>query len=104
MALVKPQVGRVDYARLDATTEDDIRRQSTQDDDDLGGDTPFVEPPESIRRRLAMSQSQFAKALRIPIATLRNWEQKRTRPDPAALALLHVLAREPEMTLKALAA
>jgi hypothetical protein len=36
--------------------------------------------------------THFARALRIPLATLRNWEQGRVRPDPAARSLLTIVA------------
>ena len=31
----------------------------------------------------------------IPVATVRNWEQRRTAPDPAAVALLTIIERMP---------
>jgi putative transcriptional regulator len=51
-----------------------------------------------------MTQERFAEAIRVPVATLRNWEQHRVEPDPAAKALLWILHREPEAALRALAA
>ena len=93
---------RADWARIDATTEADIRRHALEDGEDPSDDRPFVEPVESIRRRLGMSQAQFAAAIHVPLRTIQNWEQKRTRPDQPALALLRILAREPEAALKAL--
>ena len=38
-----------------------------------------------IRKRLAITQEQFARALRIPVATLCDWEQGLNSIDPAAL-------------------
>jgi hypothetical protein len=35
-----------------------------------------------IRKRLGMSQRQFAAAIHVPLATLQNWEQGRTPMDP----------------------
>ena len=43
-------------------------------------------------------------ALRLPVATLRNWEQGRSGIDPAARSLLIVVARNPKLALAALAA
>ena len=35
----------------------------------------------ALRRRLGMSQSEFAARFGFQAATLKNWEQGRTRPD-----------------------
>lgn len=95
---------RVDWERVTATTEADIRRHAIKDGQDPDDDRPYVEPVESIRRRLGMSQAEFARTFHIPLATLKNWEQKRTWPDAPALALLQIVAHEPEAALRALAA
>jgi putative transcriptional regulator len=44
-----------------------------------------VELPDvkAIRRWLRMSQHHFASAFRIPLPTLKNWEQGRRMPDRA---------------------
>jgi putative transcriptional regulator len=55
-----------------------------------------------IRRALGLSQEDFAARYRIPIGTLRDWEQGRVEPDQAARAYLAVIAREPEAVRKAL--
>ena len=96
---------QVDRARLGATTEEDIRRYMIEDGEDPDAvPSGYVEelPPAMVRAKLKMSQEAFAKALTIPVATLRNWEQGRFRPDPAARALLRIVARNPEAALAAL--
>src|SRR5690349_6416295 len=50
----------------------------------------------AVRRRLGLSQSEFAAKFGFQPATLRNWEQGRTRPDGPARVLLAVIARHPE--------
>lgn len=95
---------KVDWARVDATKKAEMQSHARQDGEDINGDGPFTEPPESIRRRLAMSQAEFAAAIRVPLRTVQNWEQRRTRPDRPALALLRILARAPDAALKALSA
>lgn len=62
-----------------------------------------VNPPnvKAIRRRLKMSQSEFARAFRIPMGTLRNWEQGVRQPDATAAAYLNVIARHPKTVLEA---
>ena len=41
---------------------------------------------KAIRRALHMSQHRFAVSYRIPLATLKNWEQGRRIPDAPAAA------------------
>jgi putative transcriptional regulator len=99
----KPQV---DYAKLDATTEEDIRRYQIEegyDPDAQLGPAETVYPPVMIRERLGMSQEEFARALRIPLETVRDWELGRDYPDPVAQALLRIIAKNPEAALGALA-
>jgi putative transcriptional regulator len=90
--------------KIDGTTQADIRRQMIDDgenpDEELAEKT--IISPWYIRKRLRMSQRQFAATLGIPVATLRNWEQNRVAMEPATLALMRILAREPEAALRAL--
>jgi putative transcriptional regulator len=64
-----------------------------------------VEVPDvrAIRRRLGMSQADFARVYRIPLATLKNWEQGRRQPDAPAAAYLQVIANRPREAREALA-
>jgi putative transcriptional regulator len=56
----------------------------------------------AVRRKLRLSQSEFAARFGFQPATLRNWEQGRTRPDGPARVLLAVIARHPEAVEDAL--
>ncbi|HET6306962.1 MAG TPA: helix-turn-helix domain-containing protein [Rhodopila sp.] len=96
--------GRVAHARLDATTEADIRRQMIEDDEDPDAEPRFHSPvrAQAVRRKLGLTQSEFAELLGIPVATLRNWEQNRFVMEPAAQTLLKLIDREPEAALRAL--
>ena len=62
-----------------------------------GGRTHTVEVPDvrAIRRALHMSQQEFADAYRIPLPTLKNWEQGRRHPDAPAAAYLLAIAKRP---------
>jgi putative transcriptional regulator len=71
-------------------TEEDMRRMKQ---------TPRA---KIIRRALGLTQEEFAARYRIPIDTVRDWEEGRAEPDDAARAYLVVIAREPEMVRKAL--
>ena len=67
--------------------------------------TRKIELPDvkAIRRSLRMSQDEFSAVYRIPLATLKNWEQGRRQPDAPAAAYLHVIARRPKEARDALA-
>ena len=50
----------------------------------------------TLRRKLRLSQAQFAARFYLPLGTIRDWEQGAHRPDKAVPVLLMVIAREPE--------
>lgn len=101
---VETEGGKVDRARLDATTEAAIRQQMVEDGENPNEEQHFERPvlPQEVRKRLGMTQVEFAALLRMPVATLRNWEQDRFVMEPAARTLLRVIDREPEAALRAL--
>ncbi len=49
-----------------------------------------------VRLKMDLSQAQFAAKFGFPPATLRNWEQGRSRPDAPTRVLLAVIAKHPE--------
>jgi putative transcriptional regulator len=55
-----------------------------------------------IRWQLGLSQEDFAQRFEIPIGTLRDWEQGRSRPDRAAAAYLKVIGSDPTSVSRAL--
>jgi putative transcriptional regulator len=56
-----------------------------------------------IRHKLGLSQVEFAAKFCISLGTLRHWERGDRKPHGPALALLHVVAKEPDAVLRALA-
>jgi putative transcriptional regulator len=58
---------------------------------------------KAIRRALRMSQHRFAAAYRIPLPTLKNWEQGRRHPDAPAAAYLLAIKRRPKEVMEAVA-
>jgi putative transcriptional regulator len=62
-----------------------------------------VSAAKRIRRKLGLSQEQFAQRFQIPLGTLRDWEQHRREPDQAARAYLIVIEREHAAVDRALA-
>ena len=57
---------------------------------------------KSIRKRLHVSQVEFAHLIGVSAATLRNWEQGRTYPEGAARVLLKIAAHRPDIVFEAL--
>lgn len=92
--------GRVDPARVDATTEADIDKQKAADDAEAMLDAAKF--ARRVRRRLGFSQAEFASRIDVSLDTIRNWEQGKRSPTGAAKALLKVLDRAPEAALAAL--
>ena len=96
----------MDLAKIATTTEEDIRRHQIEDGEDPDAPLPpFRSTPNvrALRARLRMTREAFAKAINVPVATVRNWEQSRTSMDPAVRSLLRVVEREPDAALRALA-
>jgi putative transcriptional regulator len=56
-----------------------------------------------MRERLGLTQAEFARAYRLPISTLRDWEQHRSVPDAPAKALLLAIERDPDALRRLLA-
>ena len=61
-----------------------------------------VADARAIREGLGLSQQAFASAYKIPLATLKGWEQGRRQPDATASAYLSVIARLPNEAQAAL--
>jgi putative transcriptional regulator len=57
---------------------------------------------KAIRAKTKLSQAQFARLLNVDVATLRNWEQGRRKPQGPARALLKAVDRDPKAVLSAL--
>ena len=58
---------------------------------------------KAIRKRVKMSQAEFARAYGISKRALQEWEQGGRQPDSAARAYLTVIAKEPAIVRRALA-
>lgn len=55
------------------------------------------------RTALGLSQAEFARRFRVPLGTLRDWEQARSLAPDFALAYVRVIARHPDLVAEALA-
>ena len=63
-----------------------------------------LSPPnvKSIRRKLHVTQNEFAHLIGVSVDTLQNWEQGRREPKGPARALLTVASKNPKAVLEAL--
>jgi putative transcriptional regulator len=57
----------------------------------------------ALRRKIGLTQEEFALRFGLTVARVRDWEQKRSEPDAAARAYLKVIEKEPEAVKRALA-
>ena len=53
----------------------------------------------TLREQFGLSQDKFAQLVGISVATLRNWEQGRRKPEGPARVLLRVASLHPEALL-----
>ncbi len=100
----------IDWKRVRAMTEEEIERNALDDPDSIVPLDETTEPQlvpampnvAAVRRRLKLSQAQFAMRFGFSVATVRNWEQGRVLADGPARVLLAVIASEPQAVIRAL--
>ncbi len=99
---------KTDWKRLRAMTDEEVRAAALSDPDAQPlTDADFarmkrVPRIKTLRRALGLTQEEFASRYRIPLGTLRDWEQGRCEPDQPARAYLTVIARDPQGVMRAL--
>lgn len=57
---------------------------------------------KELRKRIGMTQEQFAARFGFSVATLRHWERGDRAPAGPALVLLNVIAKDHKAVMKAL--
>lgn len=99
---------KTDWQRLNGMTEAQVEAAAQADGDnpplsseELAGFKP-VPNPKAIRVHLHMTQEEFARRFRVPLGTLRDWEQGARQPDSAAKSYLRVIAHNPQAVIQAL--
>ena len=108
-------LARVDRSRVDATTDEEIARQATDDPDSAPLFTAAeilaagrrIEPEaiddvRALRTRLGLSQAAFAARFGFSVDAIRQYESRRRVPTGPARTLLRVIAREPDAVTRAL--
>lgn len=104
-----PLPDKTAWARLRAMSDEEVTARAMSDPD-AHPTTPEqlrtarrLPRTKTLRRALALTQEEFATRYRIPLGTLRDWEQGRCEPDQPARAYLTVIAHDPEGVKRALA-
>lgn len=98
----KKSISRKTYKELRPMTRRAVERAALADPDAQPLSSAEVKrmkrtpPAKIIRRALGLTQQEFAKRFRIPLGTLRDWEQGRATPDQPTQAYLTVIARSPQ--------
>ncbi len=111
--IIRSGGGQVDWEKIRNTTDEDIDRQIAEDPDTAPDITTMPGPyrlvdsaaPDvrAIRRKLRLSQAQFAKRFGFSVRTIQEWEQGRALPDRPARILLRVIERSPKTVARAVA-
>lgn len=55
------------------------------------------------RTALGLSQAEFARRFRVPVGTLRDWEQARATAPDFAVAYVRVIGQHPDIVAQAVA-
>lgn len=97
-----------DWAYLDAMTDEEAEANALSDPDnppmtaEQFRTAPRMPQVKVVRRALRLTQEEFSSLYRIPLGTLRDWEQGRSEPDQPTRAYLKVIAADPQRTATAL--
>ncbi len=51
---------------------------------------------KQVREATRMTQESFARAYRLPVGTVRDWEQGRRQPDSGSVTLLRMIGVAPK--------
>jgi putative transcriptional regulator len=109
-------LARIDWRRVDATTDEEIARQTAADADTAPVFTAEeilaagrrilpedVADVRALRTRLGLSQEAFAARFGFSVDAIRQYESHRRVPTGPARTLLRIIAREPDAVIRALA-
>jgi putative transcriptional regulator len=103
--------GRINWALIRSQDQDTIDRLAAEEREALGINwdnfkfrvvrNARVPNVKTIRRKLGLTQSQFAKRFCLSQRTVQQWEQGRSKPDQPARILLRVIELAPRIAAQA---
>ena len=89
--------GYINYEIVNSTTEEEIARHIKEDKAETI--KQMARYTRQLRRRINLSQKEFAHCINVSIETIRNWEQGKRYPSGSARVLLWMLDKDPETVL-----
>jgi putative transcriptional regulator len=103
---------KTDWRAFDAMSEEKRHRAALSDPDGPPAmaaqlararrvPTGRVPTVRALRKKLKLTQEQFAARFHLPLGTVRDWEQGAHVPDKAAQVLLRVIANDPDAVARA---
>ena len=99
---------KTDWRTFDAMSDEERHRAALSDPDCPPASEAQlararrVPTVRALRKKLNLTQEEFAARFHLPLGTVRDWEQGAHRPDKAAQVLLTVIARDPDAVARAL--
>lgn len=99
---------KADWAAFDAMSEEERHAAALSDPDcqptSEAGLKQFRRRIDvrAVRKKLGLTQQQFAARFHLPLGTIRDWEQGTHLPDRAAQVLLRIIAGDPEAVARVL--
>jgi putative transcriptional regulator len=99
---------KTDWRAFDAMSEEKLHRAALSDPDGPPAMAAQlararrVPTVRALRKKLKLTQEQFAARFHLPLGTVRDWEQGAHVPDKAAQVLLRVIANDPDAVARAL--
>ena len=107
--------GKTDWLRVQNMTEEEITRNALEDEDNPPLTNEMFSPfcrvypvkevdVQKIRRKLSLTQEQFAHYFGVSVRTIQQWEQHRSKPNTVARNFLRVIDHDPRAVQRALGA
>jgi len=99
---------KTDWRAFDAMSEEERHRAALSDPDAAPATEVELQRARrapsvrALRKKLNLTQEEFAARFHLPIGTVRDWEQGAHRPDQAARVLLTVIEKDPDSVARAL--
>jgi putative transcriptional regulator len=107
-SLDKKRLPKTDWRGFDAMSEQQRHRAALSDPDAAPATEEQLQGARrmptvrALRKKLNMTQEEFAARFHLPLGTIRDWEQGAHRPDQAAQVLLTVIEKDPNGVARAL--